>query len=117
MISEKAQELGRLIGQSEEYKGLLRAREGVEEANELHEQLNRLQELAESFERGANEGKEPSESETGEYDRLLTQIQGDSRYQSLVAAQSNFDKLMIRVNQQIMEGLKKGSKSPIITLG
>jgi hypothetical protein len=34
-----------------------------------------------------------------------------------VAAQTNFDKLMIRVNDQIMEGIRKGAASPIITLG
>ena len=33
-----------------------------------------------------------------------------------VAAQENFDKLMLRVNQWIMDGMKKGSASPIITL-
>jgi hypothetical protein len=33
-----------------------------------------------------------------------------------VAAQSNFDKLMVRVNEQIMEGIRRGSASPIITL-
>jgi hypothetical protein len=33
-----------------------------------------------------------------------------------VAAQANFDKLMLRVQDQIMEGIKKGSESVIITL-
>lgn len=116
MIPDKAQELGRLIGQSEEYKILKRARERVEAAPELNEHLRRLEQLAQTFERSMQEGVEPSEGEAGDYERLLGQIQADARYQGLVAAQSNFDKLMVRVNQQIWEGLKKGSASPIITL-
>jgi hypothetical protein len=52
----------------------------------------------------------------GEYNNLLSTIQADSRYQAVVAAQANFDKLMLRVNEQILEGIKKGAASPIITL-
>ncbi len=116
MIAEKAQELGRLLGQSDEYKALQRARQRLEETPELNEQLTRLQRLVESFERGAQQGTEPSEADAQEYERMIGQIQGDPQYQGLVAAQANFDKMMMRVNQQIMEGLKKGASSPIITL-
>ncbi len=35
MIEEKAQELGRLIGQSDDYKALKRARDGLEGVEEL----------------------------------------------------------------------------------
>lgn len=116
MIDVKAQDLGRLLGQSDEYKALERAREGIEEAKELSGRLNELQTLAESLERNAREGQEPTQAEAGEYERLLSEIQSDSRYQRLVAAQANFDKLMLRVNKHIMEGLQKGAASPIITL-
>jgi hypothetical protein len=34
-----------------------------------------------------------------------------------VSAQENFDKVMLRVNDWIFEGIKKGSASSIITLG
>jgi hypothetical protein len=34
-----------------------------------------------------------------------------------VAAQDNFDKLMMRVNNWILDGIKRGAASPIITLG
>jgi hypothetical protein len=33
-----------------------------------------------------------------------------------VAAQENFDKIMMRVNDQILEGIRKGATSSIITL-
>jgi hypothetical protein len=49
-------------------------------------------------------------------DAMLEKIQSQSAYQRAVAAQENFDKLMLRVNQWIMDGMKKGAASPIITL-
>ena len=117
MIPEKAKELGRLIGQSDEYGALRRAQDNVAQAPALKDRLDKLRQLAESLERTAAEGHPPSEADVAKYDELLSQIQGDPLYQSVVAAQTNFDKLMIRVNDQIMDGIRKGAASPIITLG
>lgn len=116
MIAEKAQELGRLIGQSDEYKALKRAQEHLREAVELSERLRRLESLARDLERAAARGEEPAETAVRAYDELLSTIQADPVYQSVVAAQVNFDKLMLRVNEHIMVGIKKGAASPIITL-
>jgi cell fate (sporulation/competence/biofilm development) regulator YlbF (YheA/YmcA/DUF963 family) len=116
VIPDKARELGRLIGQSEEYAALKRAQDRVGEARELRELLDKLRQMAESLERMAAGGTQPPEAEVNAYDALLSQIQGDPLYQGVVAAQTNFDKLMIRVNDQIMEGIRKGAASPIITL-
>lgn len=116
MIADKATDLGRLIGQSDEYKALRRAHEQVRDVGELQERMGRLHALAEQLERAAAQEQEPPEALVTEYNDLLGTIQADSRYQSVVAAQANFDKLMLRVNEQILEGIKKGSASPIITL-
>ena len=62
-------------------------------------------------------GEAPSEESRTAYEQALNQVQGDPVYQSMVAAQSNFDKLMVRVNQYILDGIRKGAASPIITLG
>ncbi len=117
MITEKAIELGRLIGQSDEYKALRRAHESIRDAPELQERMNRLSEIAASIEKLAAEGTEPPEDAIKQYNELLGEIQGNSQYQAVVAAQSNFDKVMVKMNEQIMEGIRKGSASPIITLG
>jgi cell fate (sporulation/competence/biofilm development) regulator YlbF (YheA/YmcA/DUF963 family) len=116
MIDEKAADLGRLIGQTEEYKALRRAHERVKDEHALQEQMGRLHAVAEQLERSAAEGREPEEALVQEYDRLLGTIQADPRYQAVIAAQSNFDKLMVRVNEQIMDGIRRGAASPIITL-
>lgn len=116
MILEKAQDLGRLIGQSDEYKALRRAHEQVKDVRDLQDQMARLHAIAEQLEHAAADGREPGETLVQEYDSLLGTIQVDPRYQAVVAAQSNFDKLMLRVNEQIMDGMRRGSASPIITL-
>ena len=116
MIQEKAVDLGRLIGQSEEYKALTHAREAIEGEKELNGKLEQLQKIAEGLEQKVAQGQEPEQSEADEYDRFLGEIQGDAAYQRMVSAQSNFDKLMLRVQDQILEGMRKGAESPIITL-
>ena len=117
MIFERAQELGRLVGQSNEYKALQRARERLGEEPELKTSLDRLRDLSESIERMAVQGHEPTPEQVNEYDGLLGTIQSNALYQGVVAAQANFDKMMLRVNEQILDGMKKGAASSIITLG
>lgn len=117
MIAEKATDLGRLIGQSDEYKALRRAHELVRDERDLQDRMGRLHTLAEQLEQAGAQDEEPPEAMVTEYNQLLGTIQSDSRYQTVVAAQSNFDKLMLRVNEQILEGIKKGAASPIIQLG
>lgn len=117
MIFEKAQDLGRLIGQSNEYKALQRARERLGEEPDLKTHLDRLRDLSEAIERMAAQGQEPSPEQVSEYDGLLGKIQVSTLYQGVVAAQANFDKMMLKVNEQILEGMKKGAASSIITLG
>ncbi len=117
MIYEKAVELGRQIGQSDDYKAVKKARELMEQASELSALLQRMERLAEELEEQVRLGKEPPKDRAAEYEELLSKIQTDSRYQQMISAQANFEKLMVRVNERIMDGMKKGSESPIITLG
>ena len=115
-IAEKAQELGRLIGQGEEYRALERAREALSGNSGLGEKLKRLEDLAGRLERTVVEGKKPEAPDEAEYERLFGEVQADAGYQAVVAAQSNFDKLMLRVQEQILEGMRTGAESRIITL-
>jgi hypothetical protein len=43
-------------------------------------------------------------------------VQTKMVYQSVVASQENFEKVMARVNEWILDGIKKGATSSIITL-
>jgi cell fate (sporulation/competence/biofilm development) regulator YlbF (YheA/YmcA/DUF963 family) len=116
VIDETAQQLGKLIGQGEEYRALLRARDAVEEDKGLREKLRRLEELAGTVQQKVAQGQEPEPAEAEEYERLFGEVQSSPSYQQLVAAQSNFDKVMHHVQEQIMEGMRKGGQSRIITL-
>lgn len=116
MIDETAQQLGRLIGQGEEYRALQRAREAVSSDKELVEQLKKLDQLASELERRVASGHEPSQEDAETYERLFNSVQATPLYQGLVAAQSNFDKVMLRAQEQIMEGMRAGGQSRIITL-
>jgi len=62
-------------------------------------------------------GEEPTMEMEQQLDQLLGQVQGNGVYQRAIAAQENFDKVMLRVNDWIMDGIKKGATSSIITLG
>jgi len=113
-ISEKAKELGRLIGQTSEYMALERARTRALEDRELSSSLSRMAELEKLITQALRSGGEPSTDIQEEYERLFSTLQASSVYQGLVAAQANFDKVLGRVNDVIAEGIEAGSRSRII---
>ena len=116
MIDEKAFELGRLLGQTDEYKALKRASEGLKDDPDTQKQLADVERLATELDRAARAGREPEAAEVERYETSLQSVQGSPVYQSVVAAQANFEKLMAKVNARIYEGIQKGAASPIITL-
>ena len=116
MIDDKALELGRMLGQSDEYRVLLRATDRMKEDVELQKGLAAVEQLAQQLERTAQAGQEPGKEQIEQYDRALQAVQASPVYQQVVAAQANFEKFLAKVNARIYEGLKKGAASPIITL-
>ncbi len=117
MLEEKAEDLGRVLGQTEEYKALRRATEALREDQAVQKVLAEAEQLAQEIERVAQQGNEPTKEQVEQYERALQSVQANSVYQQMVAAQANFEKLMARINARIYEGIKKGAASPIITLG
>ena len=116
MIEDKARELGRLIGQSPEYKEIKRANDSLNEDRETVALLQQMEQLRLEAQRMLQRGERPTEDLEKRLDTLLSQIQAKSNYQRLLSAQENFDKVMSRVNDWILEGIEKGAASPIITL-
>ena len=117
MLEDKAKELGRLIGQSEEYKAVKRANEALNEDREAATALRRMEELRVEAQRMIERGQQPTEAMEQELDTLLQKVQGNQTYMRAAVAQENFDKIMLRVNEWILDGIRKGASSPIITLG
>jgi cell fate (sporulation/competence/biofilm development) regulator YlbF (YheA/YmcA/DUF963 family) len=117
MIEDKGKELGRLIGQSSEYQTLKRASDALNEDKETVALLQQMEKLRVDAQRAMAKGERPTPEMEQQLDTLLAQIQSRASYQRLLVAQENFDKVMQRVNDWIMEGIEKGAASPIITLG
>jgi cell fate (sporulation/competence/biofilm development) regulator YlbF (YheA/YmcA/DUF963 family) len=111
---EKAKEVGRLIGQTNEYKALQKAQERLNEDGETVEMISRLSELEREFQGLLQQGEAPSQEKQEEYQELMSELQGGPRYQAVVAAQSNFDKVVKKVNEKIGEGIEAGAASSII---
>jgi len=117
MTEDKAKELGRLIGQSPEYQAVKRSSDALNEDKDTVALLQKMEDLRMNAQRMMQKGERPTEEMERELDTLLGQIQGRPSYQRLLVAQENFDKIMARVNDWILEGIEKGATSSIITLG
>ena len=117
MIEDKARELGRLIGQSSEYQSVKRASDALNEDKDTVGLLQRMEQLRVDAQRMMQRGERPTEEMEKQLDELLNQVQSRASYQRLLVAQENFDKIMGRANDWILEGIEKGAASPIITLG
>jgi cell fate (sporulation/competence/biofilm development) regulator YlbF (YheA/YmcA/DUF963 family) len=117
MIEDKAKELGRLIGQSPEYQAVKRANDALSQDAAAVALLRQMEQLRMNAQQMMQRGERPTEEMEKELDGLLGQVQGQAVYQRLVAAQENFDKIMGKVNDWIVDGIERGAASPIITLG
>jgi cell fate (sporulation/competence/biofilm development) regulator YlbF (YheA/YmcA/DUF963 family) len=116
MLEEKAKDVGRLIGQSSEYQTLKRSSEALNSDREAVTLLQEMEKLRGAAQELIQRGENPTPEMEQQLDAMLEKIQAQPAYQRAVSAQENFDKLMLRVNQWIMDGMKKGAASPIITL-
>jgi cell fate (sporulation/competence/biofilm development) regulator YlbF (YheA/YmcA/DUF963 family) len=117
MLEDKAKDLGRLIGQSTEYQSVKRSSDQLNGDREAVGWLQQMEQLRRTAQGMIERGEEPTPEMEQQIDDLLGKIQQKPAYQAAVAAQDNFDKMMLRVNNWIMEGIKKGATSSIITLG
>ena len=117
MIWDKAQDLGRLIGQSAEYQALRRAESTLREDKDTVAKLDQIQTLARQVDQMVSSGQMPDQATAESYETAVRDLETSPVGQAYVVARANFEKLMTKVNQQISEGMEKGASSSIITLG
>jgi cell fate (sporulation/competence/biofilm development) regulator YlbF (YheA/YmcA/DUF963 family) len=117
VIWDKAQELGRMIGQSAEYQALRRAEASLREDKDTVAKLDQIQTLARKVDQVVSQGQMPDQATAEAYETAVRDLETSTVGQAYVVARANFEKLMSRVNQQISEGMEKGATSSIITLG
>jgi cell fate (sporulation/competence/biofilm development) regulator YlbF (YheA/YmcA/DUF963 family) len=114
MLEDKAKDLGRSIGQSDEYKAVKRSSEALNADQEATAVLRQMEKIRQDAQAMIDRGQEPTPDMEQQLDTLLQQVQGNPAYQRAIVAQDNFDKLMLRVNQWIADGIRAGATSPII---
>ena len=116
-VWEKAREVGRLVSQTEEYKAFKRANERLSEDRDTVGLINRLSEMQETISGALQRGEEPGEAERQEYERIVGVVQVSGTYQAFESARANFDRLMMRVEEEIAKGIEAGEQSRIILAG
>lgn len=116
MIWDKAQDLGRLIGQSSEYQALRRSESILREDKDTVAKLDQIQTLARQVDQVVSQGQMPDQATAEAYESAVRELEMSPVGQAYVVARSNFEKLMAKVNQQITEGMEKGATSSIISL-
>ena len=116
MLEEKARELGRVIGQSPEYQAVKRSSEALNSDREAVTILQEMEKIRMDAQQMIQRGEQPTVEMEEKLDQLLSKVQTNPVYQRAITAQENIDKVMYQVNNRIMDGMKKGATSSIITL-
>jgi cell fate (sporulation/competence/biofilm development) regulator YlbF (YheA/YmcA/DUF963 family) len=114
MLEDKAKDLGRTIGQSDEYKAVKRSNEALHADRDASNLLRQMEQIRTEAQAMIDRGEEPTPEMEQQLDILLQQVQVNATYQRAIAAQENFDKVMLRVNQWIADGIRAGATSSII---
>jgi cell fate (sporulation/competence/biofilm development) regulator YlbF (YheA/YmcA/DUF963 family) len=117
VIWDKAEELGRLIGQTPEYKALRRAEGSLREDQDAQAKVELIQKLARQMDELVAQGQMPDQATAETYETAVRDLEVSPTGQAYAVARANFEKVMIKVNQLIAQGMEKGATSNIITLG
>jgi cell fate (sporulation/competence/biofilm development) regulator YlbF (YheA/YmcA/DUF963 family) len=116
VIWEKAQDLGRMIGQTPEYQALRRAENALRADEDTVRKLETIQTLARQIDQLMAQGQMPDQAMTDSYEQAVRDLEVSTTGQAFAVARANFDKVMVKVNEQITAGMEKGAASSIITL-
>ena len=117
MLFERADELGRLIGQTNEAKALRRAEEALRNDETTRGHLERMQTIARQMDLVMAQGQMPEEGAAETYEQAVREFELSPIGQAYIVARTNFEKVMARINEEMAKGIEKGATSSIITLG
>jgi cell fate (sporulation/competence/biofilm development) regulator YlbF (YheA/YmcA/DUF963 family) len=117
VIWDKAEELGRLIGQTPEYKALRRAETSLRDDQDAQGKVELIQRLARQMDELVAQGQMPDQTTAETYEKSVRELEVSPTGQAYAVSRANFEKVMIKVNQLIAQGMEKGATSNIITLG
>ena len=113
-IHEMAKDLGGALAHTDEYQALKRASDAAEEDRDLVELRNQIQSIEAELQASMQAGQEPSEELKSSYGAVAEKLQAMPSFQRVIAAQTNFEKVMYKVNETVAQGIEEGAKSRII---
>ena len=113
-IFERAGEVGRLVSQTPEYAYLKAAHREIEEDEEARGELQQIDDLRGQLGGFLERGEEAPQELLDSLSGLSEEVQASTKFQSLISAEANFNKLMDRVHGAIGQGIKAGEQSRII---
>jgi cell fate (sporulation/competence/biofilm development) regulator YlbF (YheA/YmcA/DUF963 family) len=113
-LNDMARQLGNTMARTEEYQALQRAVSAGDDDRELVEARNAMGALEQRVAEVMQGGTEPDAELRSEYEAMFMRLQANSSYQRLIAAQTNFDKILVVVNETITQGMEEGATSRII---
>jgi len=105
-----------MIGQSAEYQAVKKSSEALNADREAVIVLQAMEKIRVEAQQMIQRGAQPTTEMEQQLDDLLSKVQTNPIYQRAISAQENFDKVMYQVNNWIMDGMKKGATSSIISL-
>jgi len=113
-IFERASEVGRLVSQTAEFRQLKSAHEDISGDKDATGQIEDMRNLQTEIMGFLEKGEEPPEDLRQQLEVLSEKMQTSTRYQALISAQANFDKLMEKVQESIGKGIRTGEESRIV---
>jgi cell fate (sporulation/competence/biofilm development) regulator YlbF (YheA/YmcA/DUF963 family) len=109
-----ARDLGGALARTDEYQALKRAMEAADEDRALVAARNRLEEIEDLVGASLRAGREPDAELQASYATAADELQVMPAFQRLIAAQTNFEKVMFKVNETVAQGIHEGARSRII---
>ena len=109
-IFDMAKDLGNALARTDEYQNLKRASDAAEEDRDLVDLKNRIQSIEAELEASLQSGQEPSEELRSSYAKTAEELQAMPAFQRVIAAQTNFEKTMYKVNETVAKGIEEGAQ-------
>ncbi len=113
-IFERAVEVGRLVSQTAEFRHLKAAHKEISADADATGRMDEMRKLQTEIMGYLEKAEEPPEDLRLQLEELSENMQTSSRYQAVISAQANFDKLMGKVQESIGSGIRAGEESRIV---
>ena len=110
-VTEKAQELGFALRETNEAKQLQDAEMDLDNDNTSRQLIEEFQQLFQKLQKAQEDGKDIAQNELDEFNALQEKVKADNIIQNYFAAQQRFNQLLQEANNVINQVLRGESCS------